>query len=160
MHTSDQLPGQDPDCNPDCNPDRNPDRNPGHNSGRKAGQAENPNLWPTLSLKAQSAVAATYSMHITPSLRWFDGHFPDQPVLPGVTQTHWACLLSQDVFSLTGEITEIKKLKFKSPVLPDQHLTLELRYRQDRQQVTFEYSDEQNALSSGILQFAEPNGIS
>ena len=29
-------------------------------------------------------------MLISPELDWFRGHFPDNPVLPGVVQLHWA----------------------------------------------------------------------
>ena len=34
--------------------------------------------------------AVTLRLEVTPDLSWFHGHFPGEPVLAGIIQTHWA----------------------------------------------------------------------
>jgi len=111
------------------------------------------NHWPELSLIEHSPTTAHYALSINASLVWFDGHFPKQPVLAGVTQTHWACLLAKEVFKISKEFCGYRKLKFQTPVLPGQQLNLTLHYRAEKNQVKFTYANEHSTFSSGTLLF-------
>lgn len=67
------------------------------------------------------------TLDVTSDLNWFRGHFPGQPVLPGVVQLHWAVLVATACLDLAGVPTEIKRLKFKKVFTPPQDLELTLR---------------------------------
>lgn len=56
-----------------------------------------------------------------PHGRWLDGHFPDQPVVPGV-------VLLEAVVEAAGLAApfRIERVKFLQPCLPGQPLTLHL----------------------------------
>lgn len=109
--------------------------------------------WPDILAVQLDSQAATIDMKVSSGLHWFDGHFPDQPVLPGVVQTHWACLLGSTVFDLADEFSALTRLKFKTPVLPGQTLTLALTYVAARDQINYRYHHNETVFSSGTLHF-------
>jgi 3-hydroxymyristoyl/3-hydroxydecanoyl-(acyl carrier protein) dehydratase len=91
-------------------------------------------------------------LDISPNLGWFRGHFPDQPVLPGVVQLHWAVLFAQACFGFTAVPTEIKRLKFKKIVMPPQELELTVS-KHGSGEVQFEFSSPDATNSEGRLVF-------
>ena len=59
-----------------------------------------------------------------PDSPWFSGHFPDDPILPGIAQI---ALAFEAVKHLRGgdvKITEVKKIRFKQIIRPDDRLTI------------------------------------
>jgi 3-hydroxymyristoyl/3-hydroxydecanoyl-(acyl carrier protein) dehydratase len=89
---------------------------------------------------------------ITSDLIWFHGHFPGQPVLPGVVQLHWAVLVATTCLDVAGVPTEIKRLKFKKVFTPPQGLELTLRECGSAEaQFRFSFADEE--YSEGRLLF-------
>lgn len=84
----------------------------------------------------------------------FSGHFPGQPILPGVVQLDWAVRLGERHFPLPrGAFSQLKALKFTSPVLPDTELTLLLRWHAERQRLDFSYHAGERPCSSGQIVF-------
>ena len=62
----------------------------------------------------------------------FAGHFPGQPVLPGVLQVAGMCQASQALFMIEGghgegvpAVTALKRVKFRTPVRPGMRLEIE-----------------------------------
>ncbi len=90
---------------------------------------------------------------IPASLSWFKGHFPDQPVLPGVVQVNWANDLAQQLFSIK-DFRGINSLKFNTMVLPETQVTLSLIFNPERHSVKFSYNSNGTLFSSGILIFS------
>ncbi len=93
-------------------------------------------------------------LEITPELDCFRGHFPDEPVLPGVVQLHWAVLIAQARFDFRGVPAELKRLKFKKIVTPPQELELTVSRRNERE-VQFNFDSPDGPNSEGRLVFAE-----
>ncbi len=59
-----------------------------------------------------------------PGSPWFSGHFPDDPILPGIAQLAMAF---EAVKHLAGEdikITGVKKVRFKQIIRPNDRLTI------------------------------------
>jgi len=48
----------------------------------------------------------------------FNGHFPDNPILPGVLQMALVMETAQKLLCTQLEITEVKQSKFRTPVTP------------------------------------------
>jgi 3-hydroxymyristoyl/3-hydroxydecanoyl-(acyl carrier protein) dehydratase len=93
-------------------------------------------------------------MEITPELSWFQGHFPGNPVLPGIVQVHWAVIASRFLFSVGSGPHEIKHLKFKSVVTPSRIIELAL-CRLTENEVQFDYSSLGQQHSQGRLIFGD-----
>lgn len=61
-------------------------------------------------------------VHIPPDSRWFDGHFPNNPVLPGIAQLGMVYdLIAQD-FDGPVSIVEVNRVRFKQIIQPDDEL--------------------------------------
>lgn len=94
---------------------------------------------------------AEFDLHIAADCRWFDGHFPGWPILPGVVHIGWAVHFATLAFALTTPAQSLRRIKFKRPILPEARLTLRLRRHAD--QVTYDYLAGGASVSSGVLHF-------
>ena len=48
----------------------------------------------------------TLRFDISADLHWFEGHFPDAPVLAGVVQLHWAVGVSMTLYQFSEGLVE------------------------------------------------------
>lgn len=73
-----------------------------------------------------------YLLYVHPAIRWFGGHFPGRPLLPGVVQVDWAvrCAALQG-FSPT-DFTGLSGVKFPATVTPGSVVAMTLRGAADR----------------------------
>ena len=85
------------------------------------------------------------------TLDYFVGHFPGQPLLPGVVQIYWVQSLVQELFSdcIKQKFSGASQLKFKSPVLPGSMLSLDLKRCVDK--IEFGFYAGQLAHTQGTL---------
>jgi acyl-coenzyme A synthetase/AMP-(fatty) acid ligase/3-hydroxymyristoyl/3-hydroxydecanoyl-(acyl carrier protein) dehydratase len=106
------------------------------------------------------ATRSTEEMVLTLSLRdcmqAFDGHFPELPILPGVTQVDWALRLAQRYFSIAGRFSGLRQLKFLRILRPDDDVSLTLRFLPEKKVVRFTYASSNVRYSQGDALFANP----
>lgn len=95
-------------------------------------------------------------LDVADGLSWFRGHFPGQPVLPGIVQVHWAVQACQILYGFMHPPMEIRRLKFKRVITPPRPVTLRL-FRQDKYGVQFVFASRDDEHSEGKLIF--PGGI-
>lgn len=86
----------------------------------------------------------------------FQGHFPNEPVLPGVAQIDWAARLGREHYGLTGTITRLGQLKFSRLIVADRILLLRLEWNEATQRLVFSYRDGDEACSSGYFELTAP----
>ena len=92
-------------------------------------------------------------LDIHAGIRWFDGHFPQQPVLAGIVQTHWAAELGKFLFPLSDKFVRVDNLKFQTVVLPGQQLTLLLEHLPNSGALKFRYVQDELNFSEGKCVF-------
>jgi acyl-coenzyme A synthetase/AMP-(fatty) acid ligase len=117
---------------------------------------EQPAAQPTMphrQLLEREPQRALYELVAPANLLYFDGHFPQAPILPGVTQLEWALMLARDCFSLPPLFRGIHALKFQRVIRPDAPFSLELRHDASKDCVTFNYFSTTGAHASGRLMF-------
>ncbi len=94
---------------------------------------------------------AELDLEIPADLRWFDGHFPETPVLPGVVQLDWVLAQGRDLFGLTQRAARDFQVKFKSVIGPGDRLTLRLTHAPDARRLKFAYLRDGTICSTGSI---------
>ena len=80
---------------------------------------------------------------------FFNGHFPDVPILPGVVQLLYAHKLAEDVFGIELSQNKIKKIKFSRVIKPDKKVILKLK--NNELSIDFTFTDNEKPFSSGTF---------
>lgn len=119
----------------------------------KLQQVFTPDAWPQFLSLDMGDHDCVLLLKMNPEIRWFTGHFPGQPVLAGVVQTHWAAELSKAIFPLGETFQRIDNLKFQTVILPKQIVSLHLRHSPDSRSVKFTYQCADTLCSEGKLTF-------
>lgn len=112
-------------------------------------------LFPRLQfLDQQEDGSVELSLIIQADLVYFAGHFPGQPILPGVTQLAWVERYGKLFFPIMQRFSRMEAIKFKKIIRPDQKLTLQLRWNADSGKLYFDFSSAIESHSSGRLLYA------
>ena len=92
-------------------------------------------------------------LYVDASLPMFAGHFPGNPILPGVVQIDWAIEAAGDAFTSTSAAAfrGMSRIKFKTPVRPG--TWLQLRLTRQGNDVNFVYLDNRGACTEGKLHY-------
>ncbi|MFL0796653.1 MAG: AMP-binding protein [Cellvibrionaceae bacterium] len=109
--------------------------------------------FPTIIDKSIDGNEAKLHISLPFHLYYFDGHFPGNPVLPGVVQTHWAVHYGKEFFGISGNFSHLEAIKFQQVITPDLPLSLKLSFNTEKNKLTFTYSREDQKLSSGRIVF-------
>ncbi len=96
---------------------------------------------------------ASWRLSIPAELPMFAGHFPGQPVLPGVTQLDWAVRLGSQAFGYDAEVAVLEVLKFQQLLLPNMQVTLSISNNPAKGKLSFSYSDGEQKFGSGRIAF-------
>ena len=78
-------------------------------------------------------------MALPPTLAWFQGHFPGEPILPGISQVHMAVLLSREVLDWAPDGVDLNRVKFKDIIRPGETLDLTLTADRDKGRLSFRW---------------------
>jgi len=82
---------------------------------------------------------------------WFSGHFPDDPILPGIAQLKMVVDLisasGQGVFHLTG----LSRVKFRKIVRPEELFDIQVTYTGKDDQYIFRITSGDEEICSGRM---------
>lgn len=95
---------------------------------------------------------------VPPDSPWFDGHFPDDPTLPGIAQLEMAI----DVVRLAGKgnlsVTGFRKVRFKRVIRPGQALKIIAAPRKSKKDsYAFRILVENELACNGVLFTTDPD---
>ena len=94
------------------------------------------------------------TLFLPEDLVYFDGHFEEMPILPGVVQIHWAVELASEHLKIEGEFVGIDMLKFKKIISPGYIIEIEAVYDPIKSTLNFTYTSEHGNHSIGRARFA------
>lgn len=111
-------------------------------------------LLPEILAETQEGQTLRLKLRVTPELTHFCGHFPVQPILPGVVEIDWAVRLAERHFSLPRQrFSQLKNVKFTSPVLPGTVLDCILNWSEEKARLEFSFAADERACSAGQIIF-------
>jgi 3-hydroxymyristoyl/3-hydroxydecanoyl-(acyl carrier protein) dehydratase len=84
---------------------------------------------------------------------YFDGHFPECPVLPGVVQVGWAIEFARLHIPFAARFHSLAAVKFMRVIQPNANVTLRLAADATRRELSFEYLISGEPCSSGRVLF-------
>lgn len=101
--------------------------------------------------RSQDSRQFTGLLYVQPDLSVFQGHFPDNPILPGVLQIDWAVHTTAEAFATlpASAFSGMSQIKFIQPIAPGSWLKLELTCNDTG--AAFVYSNQQSACTKGRL---------
>lgn len=94
-------------------------------------------------------------LKVLPAIIYFDGHFPQQPILPGVTQLAWAEYLAKIFFDIKQPFLRMEVVKFKKIIRPNDIIRMKLHWKADTKKLYFELSSLTDMHSSGRMVYGE-----
>lgn len=114
--------------------------------------AERPTM-PHKRLVERDALRAVFALEAPSDLLYFDGHFPQTPILPGVAQVEWAMQLARECFTLPPQFCGMHALKFQRVIRPAMPFSLEMLHDPAKGSVVFRYFSTEGSHASGRLMF-------
>ncbi|MFL9923328.1 AMP-binding protein [Herbaspirillum lusitanum] len=120
-----------------------------------SGASSNRPTMPLHTVLQQSEVAVSLNLQIPPDLLYFEGHFPQAPILPGVVQVNWALALGRSFFTLPPRFLAIQALKFQRVVVPGAEVTLDLQHDAAKHALVFRLHSEAGQHASGRVLFGD-----
>ncbi|MFO7713689.1 hypothetical protein [Desulfosarcina sp.] len=82
---------------------------------------------------------------------WFDGHFPEAPVLPGVAQLGMVHDLLCRALDQTSPVAQVSRVRFKRMIRPDQALILTIKTGAVNSSHSFRISGDEGLICSGLI---------
>lgn len=108
---------------------------------------------PRKHLLQKEPLRVVYELAAPRDLVYFDGHFPQAPILPGVVQVDWALKIARDCFDLPPAFRGIHALKFQRVIQPETAFSLELLHDPAKNSVTFKFFSSGGVHANGRLMF-------
>ena len=112
-----------------------------------------PVLDPVLHAESRHQNSIERSLEVPANLAFLEGHFPGQPIVPGVVQLRWALDCAQAWLGAPVPVIRIEALKFRDVLRPGDRfdLTLELSSGGDRLRVLLHAKDRVFSTARCIL---------
>jgi acyl-CoA synthetase (AMP-forming)/AMP-acid ligase II/3-hydroxymyristoyl/3-hydroxydecanoyl-(acyl carrier protein) dehydratase len=118
------------------------------------GELGPPDALPEIVADSADGLTRTVDLRIGEQLRWFRGHFPDVPVLPGVVQIDWAAHFGASLTRDAGRFERLQRVKFNHAMQPGVDVRLALRYDADKRSLSFTFSNGERTFSEGRFVYA------
>lgn len=93
---------------------------------------------------------------------WFDGHFPQAPVLPGIAQLGMVHDLLCRTFNQRLPVSQVSRVRFKQMIRPDQDLLLTVKTGDVNSSHSFRITGDQGLICSGLIRLGtdmDRNGV-
>lgn len=98
-----------------------------------------------------TADEAIAQIRIPPDSPWFDGHFPEAPVLPGIAQLGMVHDLLCRIFNQRLPVAQVSRVRFKQMIRPDQDLILTVKTGDAPGSHSFRITGNEGLICNGLI---------
>lgn len=98
--------------------------------------------------------AVTSTVTTNPQSPWFSGHFPDDPILPGVAQLQMVTASIGKVLQKEFILESVARIKFRKLIRPGDVLDIHAEPGKKENHYSFQITSEQQEVCSGRLVLA------
>ncbi len=112
--------------------------------------------WHTLICFKFDKNSITGQFNIPANSLWFEGHFPNEPVLPGVSML---CMIEDLIRKANPDIniTGLRRIRFRQLVHQNEILTVKITWEgSSPKTASFDITGNDNLISSGFIETSEP----
>lgn len=85
----------------------------------------------------------------------FSGHFPGDPILPGIAQLDMVAECISSAGEEKGAVTGLSRVKFRKIVRPGELLDIHITYSSRKDHYAFRITGADEDVCSGIMRFAK-----
>ena len=107
--------------------------------------------FPQLQFCQQENNTVNLQLRIQAELIYFDGHFPEQPILAGIAQLAWAEQYGRLFFNIDLPFLRMEVIKFKKIIQPNDIIRLTLSWNVETGKLYFELNSATESHASGRL---------
>ena len=112
-------------------------------------------MWHTVSsIESSDLQTVTATMFADESSLWYSGHFPDDPILPGIAQLHMVAELIALARQEKLCIKRLSRVKFKKIVRPGERLEIHAKNTEKPYTYSFRITSETQDVCSGTMSLA------
>lgn len=116
-------------------------------------------LLPEIVSESKDDKGYRFELRVPKELHYFEGHFDQAKILPGVVQVEWVSKFSHERFDIQGEFLRLEVLKFQNVIVPEDEVVLELGFLPEKNKVTFKFNVGEKSASSGRIVYGESSGV-
>ena len=109
--------------------------------------------WHTLTNITRSEAGEIHAdIHVPSDSAWFCGHFPQEPVLPGIAQLAMVFEAINQAGGPPLKVSSVSRIRFKQPIRPDDRLRVVAAAREQKQgSFSFRIMAADELVCSGII---------
>ncbi|MDJ0623577.1 MAG: hypothetical protein QNJ17_11465 [Desulfocapsaceae bacterium] len=97
------------------------------------------------------------SVTIAEDSQWFTGHFPENPILPGIAQLQQVVELISSHCDTDLQLTGLSRVKFKKIIKPGELLNIQVTAADKKDQYMFQILSGNEDVCSGRISFIIKN---
>lgn len=103
----------------------------------------------------ESDSTITASVQVPNDAVWFDGHFPDEPILPGVAQISMVVDIIAEALGRPVTAVEVSRIRFKKAIRPKETMMVQISPKDDTLAFGFRVFTDADVACSGNVKIAE-----
>jgi acyl-CoA synthetase (AMP-forming)/AMP-acid ligase II/3-hydroxymyristoyl/3-hydroxydecanoyl-(acyl carrier protein) dehydratase len=108
---------------------------------------------PEFRVLERQADACVVDLWVSPTAPFFAGHFPGQPVLPGVVQIDWLVWLSRQLLGVEAGFSGLEAAKFRRVILPKSRLNVSLRHDVAAHRTSYQIRQSGDVCATGRIRW-------
>lgn len=112
-------------------------------------------LFPKILKKSTSDNTLHLDLQVPKELKYFEGHFPEIPVVPGFVQMDWVMNFAHEYLGVPKEISKMEAIKFHELIPPDKKFSMEIKWDPKKGKLYYKLYQKEQIFAQGRFQIGK-----